>query len=269
MWTNPGTDPCFGQGDNHLDATRDVAWPQDFWIFLLSNGHVEDLQVRKLGAFPIWFCPLQIIILLFGTIDSWHLYIHLSNLTVTSFSCFFNFEIFRNSLLQQGPSNLRCSGVLPLVVPVAPFHQLKHDEMRAWICLVLQSWVIFVSWLNPKHIRGPTSLVGMCPSFFFFWGGGKGIQDVSASHFLPHQGVRVLGFCLVGVGSLKEGCGNGNCPTQAFWMGKMAKNQSVWSFHLPKKPIGLTKKKSPLDLSQKKGHNLAKNPHSWSVVEPF
>ena len=64
---------------------------------------------------------------------------------------FFNLEIFRSSLLQQSPSNLRCySGVLPLVVPVAPFHQLKHDEMRGWICLVLQCWVIFVSWLNEK-----------------------------------------------------------------------------------------------------------------------
>ena len=39
------------QGDNHLDATRDVAWPHVF------SWHVEDLQIWKLGDFPRWFCP--------------------------------------------------------------------------------------------------------------------------------------------------------------------------------------------------------------------
>lgn len=102
-------------------------------------------------------------------------YIHLEKsscriLQLQASHVFFNFEIFRSSLLQQGPSN-RQSGVLPLVVPVAPFHQLKHDEMRGWICLVLQCWVIFVSWLNHKISVDKKVCWNVQPVFFL-----KGIR---------------------------------------------------------------------------------------------
>ena len=109
----------------------------------------------------------------------------LSKLAITSFLCFFfNLEIFRSSLLQQSPSNLRCySGVLPLVVPVAPFHQLKHDEMRGWIYLVLQCWVIFVSWLNQKIS------VGWNVRPEFFEKRESGCQCFN-EHFLPSETAR-------------------------------------------------------------------------------
>ena len=144
------------------------------------HGRTYFLDMSKISKSENWvifqddFAPLRIIILLFGAIDFWHLEkaaVESCNYKLLMF--FFNLEIFRSSLLQQSPSNLRCySGVLPLVVPVAPFHQLKHDEMRGWICLVLQCWVIFVSWLNQKISVG----WNVRPEFF-----EKGNPDVSAS----------------------------------------------------------------------------------------
>ena len=73
------------QGDNHPDATRDVAWPHVF------SWHVEDLQIWKLGDFPRWFCPASNHhSTVWGNqfFDIWKK--QLSNLAITSFLCFFS-----------------------------------------------------------------------------------------------------------------------------------------------------------------------------------